>query len=212
MDYAQLTAAKSTANSIASWLNWDLAPVTDILAEAESSIYSELRVREMKALATGTIVTAAVSLALPTYFLAPLSFRRIGASAGRIEIFDSEQMETRNCIDDTGAFISSVPTECQIIGDPPVAYFNVESDDDYPYRLVYWARKAPLSGSSTTNFLTSRYPKLLRQACLAEGFSYMKEWDASKNAEQKMKELIYKANSEYDLGEQANRFETYQED
>ena len=55
MNYTQLVAAKTTANSIAAWLNWDLAPSTDILAEAETYLYGKLRVQAMKSLATGTI-------------------------------------------------------------------------------------------------------------------------------------------------------------
>ena len=212
MDYAQLVAAKTTANSIKAWLNWDLAPSTDILAEAETYIYDKLRIREMKLIATGTINDGDLTLAMPTYFLAPISFRRIGASAGRITIFDSDQMESRNVIDQDGNFVEAVPTECQIIGDPPVVYFNVESDDDYDYRLVYWGRKAPLSGSNTTNFLTNRYPKMLRTACLMSGYEFYKQPDQEKKYEGRLEKLIFEANSMYDLGEQANRFETYQDE
>ena len=209
MNYTQLVASKTTANSISAWLNWDLAPVTDILAEAEAHLYSKLRVQAMKTPATGTIALNALNLSFPTDYLAPISFRRIGASAGVIEIFDSQQMEERNCIDSTGNFIKSVPTECQIIGDPAIAYFNVQSDAAYPYRLIYYARKAALSPSNLTNFLTNRYPNMLRAACLFRGFDFKKEYEASDRYAKQLQMLIYDANAEYDMGESINRFETY---
>lgn len=212
MDYAQLVAPKATANSIRAWLNWDLAPVTDILTEAEAYIYGKLRVREMKELDTGTIDDGDLTLALPDNFIAALSFRRIGPSAGKIAILDSQHMETRNAIDADGVFTESEPTECQIIGDPPVAYFNCEADDAYPYRLVYWARKPALSVSNTTNFLTSRYPKLLRTACLMAGYDFYDQPDKQAAHEKRLEKLIFEANAEYDMGEQGNVFETYQED
>lgn len=212
MDYAQLVAAKTTANSIKAWLNWDGAPVTDILTEAEAYIYGKLRVREMKEIDTGTIADGDLTLALPDNYLAAISFRRIGSSAGKISILDSQHMETRNAIDADGVFVEGVPNACQIIGDPPVAYFNCESDAAYPYRLVYWGRKTALSGANTTNFLTSRYPKLLRTACLMAGYDFYKNPSEQAKHETRLEKLIFEANAEYDLGEQANVFETYQED
>ena len=209
MNYTQLVAPKTTANSIAAWLNWDLAPSTDILAEAESYLYGKLRVQAMKTIASGSIVLNDLSFTMPTDYLAPISMRRIGASAGVIEVFDSQQMEERNCIDAAGNFILSVPTECQIIGDPARAYFNVQSDDTYPYRLVYWARKTALSGSNLSNFLTTRYPTLLRAACLFRGFDFKKEYEAADRNEKRLQSLIYDANAEYDMGESINRMETY---
>ena len=65
MNYTQLVDAKTTANSIAAWLNWDLAPSTDILAEAETYLYGKLRVQAMKSLATGTIALNDLSLTMP---------------------------------------------------------------------------------------------------------------------------------------------------
>lgn len=212
MNYTQLVAPKTTANSIAAWLNWDLAPATDILAEAEAALYSQLRVREMKALATGTIATGALTLSMPADFIASLSFRRTGSTAGKINILDSEHMEGRNQIDGDGVFIEGVPTECQIIGDPPVAYLNCEANDDFPYRLVYFKRPTALASGNLTNFLTVRYPKLLRVACLMEGHFFKKEHELARTYETRVEEMIYKANSEYDLGEQANRTEMFSED
>lgn len=210
MDYAQLVADKSNRSSIKGWLNWDIAPSADILAEAEAFIYSQLRVREMKKLLQGVqIASGSKSYALPSDFIASISFRRIGQYAGRIDIFDSDHMESRNIIDANGDFISAVPMCCQIIEDPPVAYFDCKALADIPLRLVYWRRLPALSVSNTTNFLTNRYPLLLRAACLAQGFAFKKEANLASENRQMAADLIFSANAEYDLGEQANRQEMF---
>lgn len=209
MNYTQLVAPKTTSNSISNWLNWGLAPVTEILAEAEAYLYGQLRVREMKKLATGDISDGDLTLTFPSDFIAPISFRRIGQTAGRIDILDSEHMESRNAIDGDGAFLEGVPSSCQIIGDPPVAHFDCEANQDIPYRLIYFARLTALGPSNLTNFLTTRYPKLLRVACVMEGFNFKKEYDLAAKEEKRLKEMIFEANSEYDLGEQANRQEMF---
>ena len=69
--------------------------------------------------------------------------------------------------------------------------------------------KSALSGSNLTNFLTTRYPTLLRTACLFRGFDYKKEYEAADRNEKRLQTLIYDANAEYDMGESINRFETY---
>lgn len=210
MDYSQLVAGKSTANSIKSWINWDIAPSTDILTEAEAFIYSKLRVREMKKLLTGTqIDDGDQSYAMPADFIASISFRRIGPSAGKIHILDSEHMEGMNDIDADGLFIRGIPDKCQIIEDPPIAYFNCEPNDDFPVRLVYFRRLPALSVGNPTNFLTTRYPTLLRTACLMQAWRFKKAYDLAEVEQQNLMGLIETANSEYDLGEQANRYEMF---
>lgn len=209
MNYTQLVAGKTTANSIKAWLNWDKAPSTDILTEAEAYLYGKLRVTEMKTKAEGTIALNATTLALPTDYIAAISFRRIGAAAGRIEVLDSDHMEGRMQIEPNGDFMASVPSECQIIGSPPVAYFDCKSDDDHDYRLIYFKRPAALAGGNLTNFLTNRYPKLLRTACLMSGFEYYQKPEQEQKYEKRLDKLIFEANREYDMGEQINRMEMH---
>ena len=211
MDYAQLVADKNTANSIKNWLNWGGAPVEDILAEAQAYVYNELRVREMIELDVDTLTLGSQSKAMPADYIKAISFRRTGASAGVIDILDSEHMEGRNQIDASNTFLTATPTECQILGDPAVAYFNVKSDAAHPYRLVYYARPADLSGVNTTNFLTRRYPKLLRTACLMAGFEHYKNPDQEAKYEERLQRLIHEANAVFDEEQQSYRLEMYTE-
>jgi hypothetical protein len=211
MSYSELIASKATLNSIRGWINWDMTPAVDILAEAETFVYSSLRVREMKRTVTGTLATGVTQTSLPPDFIAPRSFKRIGPYGGKIEILDDKMFEDCLPLMDDGTYPVETPTKCTIQDDPPVALLNTRTDTQYPYRLVYWRRPESLDLTNETNFLTRRYPILLRATCLGYAHMFMK------NAEQSDKWLgvagtmINQANSDYDLGEQANRVENYWE-
>jgi len=41
--------------------------------------------------------------------------------------------------------------------------------------LLYYKQPTALSGSNETNFLTNRYPSLLRYACMAKAYEHMKD-------------------------------------
>lgn len=209
MNYTQLVADKGTANSIKNWLNWGLAPVEDILAEAEAYIYNELRVREMILKFEGTLTIGSNVQLMPDDYIAPISFRRTGASAGKIEILDSEHQESRNIIDATNTFVTATPTECQIIGDPAIARLNTKSDLAHPYSLVYYARPEALGSGNTENFLTRRYPKMLRKACLMAGYEHYKNPDQEAKYEKQLEALIFKANANFDEEKQSYRLEMH---
>lgn len=211
ISYSELVAAKSTLNSIKGWINWDLAPATDILSDAEAFIYSSLRIREMKRLATGSILTGSTYLALPVDFIAPRSFWRVGAERGPIDIRDDKMFEETLPLDANGVLPIETPTACTIYDDPPFAYFNAQADKNYPYRLVYWRRPEALDVANETNFLTRRYPVLLRSTCLGYAHMFMKQSDQAQTWLQVASGMIDQANADYDLGEQANRVENYWE-
>jgi hypothetical protein len=211
ISYSELVATKSTLNSIKGWINWDLAPATDILSDSEAFIYSSLRIREMKRIATGSILAGSTFLAMPPDFIAPRSFKRIGDSAGKIDILDDKMFEDTLPLDQNGAYPKATPTKCTIYDDPPFAYFDAEADKDYPYRLVYWRRPEALAMTNETNFLCARYPMLLRSTCLGYANLYMKQPDVAEQWLTVAGGMITQANSDYDLGEQANRVENYWE-
>ena len=132
ISYSELTAAKSTLNSIKGWINWDLAPSADILADSEAFIYSSLRIREMKRLAIGTIPTGVTFLAMPNDFIAPRYFWRTGAYVGKIDIRDDKMFEETLPLDQNGAYPRETPTACSIYDDPPFAFFNTQADRALP--------------------------------------------------------------------------------
>jgi hypothetical protein len=53
--------------------------------------------------------------------------------------------------------------------------FDQPSDQAYPYLLTYYQKPADLSVANPTNFLTSRYPRLLRSAIMLNVCEWLKE-------------------------------------
>ena len=84
MSYTSLVGDKNTAGSIARWVNYSKLDADQILHEAQSLIYSMLRVREMRAHFNFTVAQGGDRVALPTGFLDPIgkiSFLATGAKA-----------------------------------------------------------------------------------------------------------------------------------
>lgn len=77
--------------------------------------------------------------------------------------------------------------------------FECKADAQRKYDLVYYKTPTLLSTSNPTNFLTSRYPHIVRIGCLAGAASYMK--DDAEEAKQlaKLTGLCDAANAESDL-------------
>lgn len=209
MNYSELVADKTTQNSICGWINWDKAPATSILAEAESAIYSKLRVPEMEALDEGTIATTDTSLEMPADFIAPISFRRIGETAGKLFVLDRNYFEEKINIDTDGVIESGTPTICAIYGSPATAYFNWAADADIDYRLLYYARPAALSLANQTNWLTDTYPLVVRGTCLWLGFLYKKEMQAAQMWAGIAASMLDAVNGNGDLAQALVQFEMY---
>lgn len=209
MNYEELVADKTTLNSIRGWTNWSVAPAESILAEAEAVIYAKLRSSEMEALDAGTIAEGDTSLELPVDFISAKSFRRVGESAGEITVLDRQHFEERLALDTDGSYFAASPTECTIYGTPATAYFNTAADADVSYRLLYFAQPAPLSVSNQTNWLTSRYPLVIRATCLWLGFLFKKELQLAQVWASIAAGLMDAVNGNGDLAQAIVNFEIY---
>lgn len=264
MTYATLTAAKGQSGSLANWVGYSAAKldVATILDEAQSLLYSLLRVREMRTVWTFGLAENESSIALPSRFLDPIG--RIRSTNGCVfihraesEIEDSRAFEQRDgdfaadpfttvigsslvsvalvdhdftqnsiiTIDDasdvgglnlSGTFpIVSLTSDSVFVIDagseatssatgggsladytiqrlvdaaPSIwsiydekLQFDLATDTDLQMRLLYYRAPPMLSGSYTHNWLTDRYPRFLRQACIASCHEFMQE-DASYQA------------------------------
>jgi hypothetical protein len=170
MDYTTLVAAKTTAGSIANWVNRGDLPVTDILAEAEAWIYQRLRVREMQQIATLTFAEDASSAALPDGFLDPIQYepRQWG---GPLEYVHEAALLAPT--DDDGNPYEGTPSRWTVMGE--TAYVDVTCVEAFSGRLLYYKQPDALSGSNLTNFLTRRYPALVRKACMGKAFEHGKD-------------------------------------
>ena len=169
-DYPTLVGPKSQDGSIKNWVNRPDIPVTTILVEAEALIYETLRVREMRSMTEFSFAKGDSEKALPAGFLDPIKFTPYGWG-DPLEYWHEETYDP--CMDETGAMIVGTPSRWTIIGE--TAYLDVACDEAFAGRLLYYVTPAPLSVSNPTNFLTRRYPTLVRYACMNKAFEHMKD-------------------------------------
>jgi hypothetical protein len=171
IDWTTLTASKSTAGSIANWVNRSDLPTENILLEAEAWIYLKLRCREMLIRDTAfQFDSGSQSEALPSGFLDPLGFWPYGYTDPLLYVHEEILEEQR---DSDGTLLSGTPSRWAVIGE--TAYVDVQCSANYPGVLMYYKQPDALSASNETNFLTRRYPSLLRMACMAHAYEHMKD-------------------------------------
>jgi hypothetical protein len=172
MNYTTLVADVNTFGSIANWVNRTDLDTTGVLTEAQAWIYAQLRTRQMVATATLAIATSVTSVAEPTGFLDPIVFT-IPAYGVKLINTDVERFESLCSYDDSGLLPSMLPTRyCQFGG---VLNLNSRADRAYTGKMIYYRSLAALSPTNLSNFLTDRYPTLLRKACLMIAYDHMKE-------------------------------------
>jgi hypothetical protein len=68
--------------------------------------------------------------------------------------------------------------------------FDVAFDTQAVCKLLYYRQPELLSAANPTNFLTNRYPKLMRVACLAAAAEYMKDDEEMQKALANLSALI----------------------
>lgn len=186
MDYTTLVASKSTAGSLASWINHATiqASAPTIVAEAEAWIYRRLRHWQMKKQTTGvmTVSTSIDYIALPSDYLADKILKIAGLVAATTQVFNTALKRktdefVQDCYqyDNTGARIQQMPRYFYTLGGAtPSLKFDSPADLAYPYIFTYYAQPAALSGT-LTNFLTTYYPRLMRCACMIGAAEFMKD-------------------------------------
>jgi hypothetical protein len=173
MNYTTLTGAKTLEGSIRNWVNRIDIPATTILTEAEAWIYERLRVREMQAELAFVFAEGESSEALPDDFLDPIQLvPYLAPCATPLPLYDLATFPRLRDAD--GAlYEAAAPCGWTIIGE--TAHIDCLMEADYGCRLTYYARPAALAASSNeTNFLTRRYPTLLRYACQGKALEHMK--------------------------------------
>lgn len=111
------------------------------------------------------IAANALTAPLPSDFLDPIVV--LDQYMRPLKLRDQKSLMGR--IGTTGSppsgFVSSVPTSYCITGE---AYnFDCAANAALAYWQVYYQQPAYLSADNQTNFLTNRYPHVLRTACLA---------------------------------------------
>jgi hypothetical protein len=136
---------------------------------AQALIYERLRVREMQARATLTFALATQTSSLPTGFLDPIGYQPYEWAGDLPFVHENTLDEYR---DENGVLESGTPSRWAIVGE--TAYVNVLPSAAFSGILLYYKSPTALSVSNETNFLTERYPTLLRYACMAKAYEHMK--------------------------------------
>jgi hypothetical protein len=171
--FTTLTGAKTVAGSLKRWANHDTLDSEGILTEAEAWIYQRLRTKEMQTIATGTVAIGQDGFALPTGFLAPLRF---SIHDGQQDLNYQHEQLINLTLDTDGALPDGTPTSFAIMEN--AIQFNTVADEAFDYTFRYYAAPTALSASNETNFLTVRYPTLLRRVGLMFAYEFLKHWDA----------------------------------
>ena len=169
--YSTLVAAKTTSGSIKNWVMRSDIPVTDILTEAEAFIYQKLRVREMMTMEEIAVVATNYKASLPSGFLDPIKLTPYGWGDPLPYLGEEKFVPLR---EEDGTRIEDASPSCwTVIGTE--MWFDIALTAAFGGDLLYYKQPTELSGSNETNFLTTRYPTILRHACESFAYEHMKD-------------------------------------
>lgn len=179
MDYNQLIASKTTPGSIAAWLNNSTIQndVPEIILEAESWIYRRLRHWQMLTpLTTGTLTTGIDYLTLPGDLLEPFSLFLTGGFFQEIVQRTPQEVIAGFAYtsSDGITYTRQQGTPTSFYFDQAAIRFDCPADQPYSYGLIYY-QQPPSLATTTTNFLTTFYPRLLRAAIMISATEWTKE-------------------------------------
>lgn len=195
--YTTLVATKTTAGSIANWVNNDSFDATSVLTMAEAEIWRRLRIFEMLERDTGTFTISQRHIVQPSLFEAPRHLWITGQYRSKLAHKTLDQIELNIPYDSSDNEIDGLPTMFSILGTNLV--FDKPPDIAYPYALVSYKSLAPLSGSNLTNILTTKYPRLLINACLMIVFTeFLRDLQQATRHENLFEKLVNDANVESD--------------
>lgn len=196
MSFTTLTADKTTAGSIKRWVNYAELDVEQVLEEAQALIYQTLRVREMKSDFTDlTLAAGEYYKALPDGWLDPIALQDKTNNVP-FGLTLEENIEA-NRFYESGSLIRGMPQWYGIYGEK--FQFELAAESETIIGVVGYKKPALLAGGNLTNFLTNRYPHLLRTACLVQAADFMSNDAKYQRHLSMLSALIEKTNAESDL-------------
>jgi hypothetical protein len=292
MTYTTLVGTKTDAGSIMNWSNYTKLDAATVLDEAQSLLYSVLRVREMRTEWVFGMVVGQSEIPLPARFLDPIgklyditnsypydhrietdiqayrsydtslggtlganpfttasglttvtvhsvahtltqgsTFTAAGATAtGGLTLngtwpvtsitdadnFVIDTVDTAATSTATGGGSAVTFTANQLISGSPSIWtifdekvkFDVAFETAAQFKQLYYRAPTLLSSTNTSNWLTNRYPKLMRVACLAAAAEYMKDTEEYQKQIQALNALAHSVAVENDMGYRGMEFGT----
>ncbi|MBT1154373.1 hypothetical protein J1C56_02080 [Aminobacter anthyllidis] len=143
------------------------------------------------------ISSAATTAAFPTGYLDPIHLS-IPGFISSIKMLDPERFRSQLGWDESAVLPEAMPTRWADIGG--LMQFNSKADQAYTAKFVFYKMPLALSADNLTNFLTDRYPTLLRRVCLMFASEERKEFDSMDRHEIKAMSLIEDIKKESDMG------------
>lgn len=197
MNYASLSGSKTTEGSIKRWMNYALLDVDQIIEEAQALIFQTLRVREMRTQFANLTLSVGESYeALPTGFLDPIHLKDITNNID-LDLRDETELQRMRIYDDGDLATASAAYNYAIFDEK----LQFEIKYDTAATLVMIGYKAPtfVSSTNSSNFLCTRYPHLMRVACMAQAADFMNNAEREQKYLTKLAALIQQTNSESDM-------------
>jgi hypothetical protein len=297
MSYTSLVGDKNTAGSIARWVNYSKLDADQILQEAQSLIYSMLRIREMRAAFNFNMAPGTALIALPARFLDPIGrISMLGTGAQAEQRYPNFIQRRRTYTETSGTLgpnpfttasgLSAVTVNLanhglaqgsvfftagaaafngvtiagtfdvvaivdannftidigplgatasasgagggagvtyiadNLVQGTPIhwgiwdetIFFDVAFAQSTNCNLQYFQSLPILSAANPVNFLTSRYPHLLRKACTAQAWDFLRNDAEYQKDVAALVSLIEQANAESDFIYRGATFDTYLHD
>lgn len=162
-----ITDYASLKTSIAAFLHrTDLtAIIPEFIADAETRIYNELRVKQME-----TAYSATMSGGVAAEPSGILEWQWLYLNTDPKRKLDRRDVEWI-----VYQFGSNTGKPYYFARNSGNLIFGPSPDSDYALVGSYYKRLAALSDSNTTNWLTDNYPDLIRYAALAEAAPYLQD-------------------------------------
>lgn len=194
MDYDSLIASKGTPGSIANWVNFSdaLLPLADILGDAQALIYDSLRVSYMRDIVDLTLPAGESVVAQPASTLQIIGIWDDQNS--KLWAKDEVSLQNMRTVDEQAAtWQASRPQAYSEFGGS--IQFDTTADAEYKFKMMGFFIPAPLSETNKTNFLTTRWPQMLRTACLAIAADFLNDDAKYARFLQRLSPLVGQANA-----------------
>src|SRR5215471_19937752 len=194
MTYASLVADKNTVGSIKYWINYSRIDSDTVLAEAQALIFQRLRVREMRTLDTSiSVVATDYQKALPAHFL---EARLLCSVPDNLEykLRSGSEVMARRQFNADGTLTDGPPQFFAIFDE--MLQFEARFTTSQTLHLLCCKSPALLSGANPSNFLTDRFPHLLRTACLVQAADFMRNDTEYAKQTQRLEALVQATNAE----------------
>jgi len=196
MSWTTLTGVKTADGSIKRWVNHEEIDVEQILEEAQALLFLTLRVREMRSSFSDlTMAVGDSTKALPTGFLDPIGLWDI-TNNRKLSLKTEENLQNAR-VYTSGVLESSTPQKWAVFDE--LIQFECKWDAVATLKMIGFKQPTLLSVSNTTNFLCTRYPHILRTACLAQAFNFRNNGEREQQELTKLGAYITKANAESEL-------------